>query len=376
MPGDVMEKRYTGLLTKESTASRRTWRLPFRIVEWLFIAALCVEVTCFSIVTVSNYILYGSPREGGGVRYDPYALFLNREGPKPTAHPFSPPESSETRRLWLFGGSTMRGETEDSGKTIPGFLARMLNREGKEVFCRVSNFGENSFNSLLEVKYLQKLLIENGPRPDLILFYDGANDCVYLTQHRDPSGHYGYRRLTALVNSYDRSLFGLLKPLNAAIYASFTRELYDKIMQTLVPVGEERGLIEQFLGELERRYDHVHALAQAMGSRFVLVLQPIWWVEGAGVSPEVKGREASIMKRASRFAGARESFNTIYSAIQERLRGKPYFADLRDVLISRGEPVYMQDGVHLNDKGREMVATALVRVLEERGGLSQDKPAR
>lgn len=366
-----MERRYSlSLLTHERTASRSYLRLPLRLLKWALAVALIVELASFVIITASNYILYGSPREGSGVCYDPYALFLNRDGIKPTSHPIPPPAGVETRNLWLFGGSTMRGETEDGRKTIPGVLARMLNRDGKGEFYRVSNFGENSFNSLLEVKYLQKLLIEGGSRPDLILFYDGANDCVYLSQHRDPLGHFGYRKISGLVESYDRSLFGLLKPLNAALYNSFSKELYDKIMQTVVPIAEETELIERFLSGLENRYDYVHMLAESMGSRFLLVLQPIWWVEGPGVSPEVRDREASIMKRAGRFAVARENFNTIYGAMYERLRGKPYFVDFRDVLILRSEPVYQPDGVHLTDEGREMVAAGLARALEERSILS------
>jgi hypothetical protein len=372
-----MEKRYSlSLLTHERTASRSYLRRPMRLLKWAVAGALIIELASFVVITASNYILYGSPREGSGVRYDPYALFLNRDGPKPTVHPFPPPPGAETRNLWLFGGSTMRGETEDGGKTIPGVLARMINRDGDRLYHRVSNFGENSFNSLLEVKYLQKLLIESGSRPDLILFYDGANDCVYFSQHRDPLGHFGYRKLRGLVESYDRSLFGLLKPLNAALYNSFSKELYDKIMQTVVPIAEEKELIERFLSGLERRYDYVHRLAESMGSRFLLVLQPIWWVEGSGVSPEVRDREESIMRRASRFAGARENFNTIYGAMFERLRGKPYFVDFRDVLISRSAPAYTQDGVHLTDMGREMVASSLAKLFEERGLLAVTPESR
>ena len=37
----------------------------------------------------------------------------------------------------------------------------------------VRNFGVNSYNSLFEAKYLQKLLIEEDEQPDVIVFMDG-----------------------------------------------------------------------------------------------------------------------------------------------------------------------------------------------------------
>ena len=80
----------------------------------------------------------------------------------------------------------------------------------------------------METKYLQKLLIENRP-PSPIVFYDGANDCVYFAQHPNPYGHQGYARVRGLTEDYHRSLFGLLKPLHAGMWSSFTPEVYEKM---------------------------------------------------------------------------------------------------------------------------------------------------
>ncbi|RJR54610.1 MAG: SGNH/GDSL hydrolase family protein [Desulfobacteraceae bacterium] len=366
-----------GIIEGPKRRSGLRWYLRsfFRLLKWSLIAAVVIEIASFLIVTGSNYILYGNPREGRGVRYDPYTLFLNREGQRATPHPFAPGRDTKTKRYWLFGGSTMRGATDDDAKTIAAFLAGMINREGGIVYHQVHNFGENSFNSLLEVKYLQKQLIDQPSRPDVILFYDGANECVYLAQHRTPFGHYGYRKITSLVNSYDRSFFGLLKPLNAAIHASFTRELHDKIMQTMSPVREDRPLLESFVKESEKRYDHVHALAHSMGSRFFVVLQPNWWVETLDVSQEVKNREEAIAKKAKMFKAAKENFNTVYDALSSGLRDKPYFVDFRNILTSRSEPAYQMDGVHLTDKGREMVAAGFERLFRDKGLLDDDRKA-
>ena len=38
-----------------------------------------------------------------------------------------------------------------------------------------------------------------------------------------------------MIEDYHRSFFGLLKPLNAAMWSSFTREIYDKMQGGSLP---------------------------------------------------------------------------------------------------------------------------------------------
>ena len=57
----------------------------------------------------------------------------------------------------------MRGATDYDDKTIPSFLAQIFNQEEPRLPAIMFNFGEPSFNSLMETKYLQKVLIERPP---------------------------------------------------------------------------------------------------------------------------------------------------------------------------------------------------------------------
>jgi len=332
--------------------------------KWIIVVAVTIEIMSFLMVTLSNFFLYGELWEGSyGVRYDPYTVFL--QGPRPTSHnPRAPNQRHQT--LWLFGGSTMRGSTNYDDRTIPSFLSGILNQEGSRFSCTVLNFGEDSYNSLMETKYLQKMLIESPNPPDLIIFYDGANDCAYLAQYRTPYGHYGYRRFSALVESYRRSFFGLLKPLNAALYASFTKELYDKLMQTVVPIQPDSDLVRGFLVATEQRYDHVHKLAGCYGARFLVFWQPVMWVETGELSPQVREREKEFPILGERFTAVRQNFLVTYQGLAHRLKDKPYFINFQNILCSRKEPVYQRDGVHLTDVGRSMVAQKMSLVLQER----------
>ncbi|MBI5250114.1 MAG: SGNH/GDSL hydrolase family protein [Desulfomonile tiedjei] len=328
-------------------------------------AVLAVEVLSFLAITVTNYIFYGHAREGSRAVYDAYTLFLQEHGIRPTAFNAQSDDPDKNKYIWIFGGSTMRGSTDFSDRTIPSCISMLLNSNRDGINFTIINFGTNSFNSLLETKYLQKKLIDIQP-PDVIVFYDGANDVKYFLEHRDPYAHHGYRRAKALIESYYKSWFGLLKPLNAAVYASFTKELYDKVMQVGVAVDTDTPEFRQLVDATEKRYDHVNKLAGSYGARFVLFWQPTLWTEDCQVAGSAKAGEKSIILDDERWLTVRNNFTKPYVALQQRLEKKDYFVDFRDVLCSRQVPAYKPDGVHLTDEGRLLIAESIASVLKEK----------
>lgn len=344
----------------------RAIRTIWLAAKWLIAGLICLEVLSFVAITATNFLLYGHAREGSRAVYDPYTLFLQSAGPRPTAYNSASADSKTNRTVWLLGGSTMRGSTDSDDKTIPSFVAKYLNSGSRPFRVTVKNYGMNSFNSLLETKYLQKLFIENDRLPDVVVFYDGANDAKYYAEHRHRYGHHGYRRVSSLIESYYRSWFGLLKPLNAAVYSSYTRELYDKIDQVFVPIEPDSLEFRNWVDSVVRRYRHVDKISTCYGAHFVLVWQPIWWVEDCNLSPELKQKEQSFIMRSEKLAAMRPNFSIPYEALADRLKHEPYFVSLRNALCERTTTVYKPDGVHLTDQGRKMVAIRIGRILEKR----------
>lgn len=338
------------------TLLRALWTL----IRWVLLTVLLVELCSFAVITVSNLVIYGNLREGSRVYYDPYTLFLNLEGPKKTV----PQPESPKSIIWCFGGSTMRGQTDNPAATIPSFLAKKLSADGHDGVL-VRNWGEDSFNSLLEANYLQKLSIEQNETPDLIVFYDGANESVYFSQYRTPYAHHGYRRLRALIESYHRSAFGLLKPINAAVQASFTKELVDKFKQVAVPVDKDDPAFIMFANLVEQRYARLAQEAQYRGAQFAVVWQPAMWAEHGDVAPAVKALEQDHFINTERFSTMRSNFQTVYNTLRSRLGKHDFFVDFSNALVDRTEAAYQPDGVHLTDAGREMVATKLAPVALE-----------
>lgn len=347
-------------------ALKRILRILWVSIKWLVAVVICIEILSFLAIVISNFVLYGHAREGSRAVYDPYTLFLQDSGPRMTSYNAVSPNPQENRTLWLFGGSTMRGATRDDGKTIASFLANFLNAPPDGPRYTIRNYGMNSFNSLLETKYLQKCLIEADTPPDAVIFYDGANDAKYFAEHRTYQGHHGYRRVRSLIESYYRSWFGLLKPVNAAIYSSFSKELFDKINQVGIPIEPDSPSLRKMVSATVKRYDHVDKVVTCYGAEFILFWQPILWVEDCDVPAAVRAQEKNMILNSERFAAVRQNFSLPYRALAERLRHQPFFVNLSDALCKRDTAVYQPDGVHLTDQGRKLVAIRMGKILEKR----------
>ena len=105
-------------------------------------------------------------------------------------------------------------------------------------------------------------------------------------------------------------------------------------------------------------------VAQGAGAKFLLFWQPFWWVETVQVSPAVNQKEGVSLPK---HLAVRHNFELIYQALANRLKDKPYFVDFRNVLCSRTQPAYQDNGIHLQDVGREMVAGEMARYLKAQG---------
>ncbi len=336
----------------------------FWVLKWIILLLFGLELFSFVVIGISNYLMYGHFREGSVVQYDAHSLFTDMEGVRPTVHCGERTEPAFS--IWMFGGSTMRGQTDDDSRTIPSQLACMLN-QGSSYYYEVTNFGVNSYNSLLEVQRLQRLLIEEEKKPDLIIFYDGANDCMYFSQHRTPYAHYGYRRQKALIESYYKSFFGVFKSLNAMVYSSYTKELYDKLVHVSVKMKPDDPQVVQMLKIVPERYDYVNKVAHCYGAGFVVFWQPSLWVDKSIASTKAVGEKEKTFFPFQDAAGTlRNNFSIVYEGLEDKLKDKDYFVDFKNILQSRSQMAYTKDGVHLTDYGRKLVAIGMARDLAER----------
>jgi hypothetical protein len=345
---------------------RAFWRFLFRGITIVVGSLVLLEILCFLIITGSIYHIYGQLREGEPVRYDPYALYINLHGERPTVNN-APYGTKDLTTIWMFGGSTTRGISLKDSETLPSFVSQQFNQVAPVMPAHVVNFGVDGFNALMEVKYLQKALIERPIKPQIITFYDGDNDCAYFAQYRTPYAHQGYRQVRGLVESYHRSFFGMFKSLNAAWYTSSVRELYDKMREGVFAVSPDDPALKEYLDQCMQRYDYIDKVAHCFGAHFQLFWQPCWWVETGTVPPAVKEQEKKTII-LNKHWDMEKNYILIYNALVEKLHNKPYFVDMRNILCSRQQPVYESDGMHLNPTGDRMVAKFIADLLKKEDG--------
>ena len=347
---------------------KRFFSLAGKTVRWCILAALAVEVLSFAVITTSNWIIYGNLREGPKAVYDPYTLFLMENGVWPTANCEVVPNHPElSRTIWFFGGSTMRASSAPYERSIPSLTAKALNEKDKPCAFNCFNFGVNSFNSLLEIKYLQKQFLEFIIKPNLVVFYDGANDANYFAVQKDPYAHEGKERSQGVIESYYKSGIGILKPLNAAYFASFTRELLQKFLYTAAPLDPNSPELALFVEQAVARYDFAERVSACYGAKFLLFLQPLYWVEtGQVADATVAASERETILGRKTFPHVRDNFMTVYAALEKALAGKPYFVNLRNALCARTAPAYTADGVHNTDAGREGIVAAMLPFIRDR----------
>ena len=91
-----------------------------------------------------------------------------------------------------------------------------------------------------------------------------------------------------MIEDYHRSFFGLLKPLNAAMWSSFTREIYDKMREGVFRIDPQDPEVQKFVDSCEQRYDYINKVSAAFGAKFLLIWQPCWWAETEPVAPAVR----------------------------------------------------------------------------------------
>jgi lysophospholipase L1-like esterase len=242
-------------------------------------------------------------------------------------------------RVFTFGGSTMWGSGARDEYTIPSDLSRILSQQGFNV--EFTNNGETGWVSTQSLIWLI-LQLRQGNVPDVVMFYDGANDTHSSFQNREP-GMPGNEINRKKQFQAERSMFNGKVP-----------KIDDTSLANLA--------IDRYLGNLEI----LDALAKTYGFSVLAVWQPISYVDKELTDYE-KGQGAALGKPLA------EYFRLMYGIMRER--APKNVLNVSDVFAGVKDEVYL-DFAHLNELGDEIVAKriapALAQVLRNRGA----KPAQ
>ncbi len=226
--------------------------------------------------------------------------------------------------VWFFGGSTVFGEGQRDDHTIPSEVARLAEADGHPI--RAVNFGVQADSDYQSMLRLEQALALRRPLPDLVVFYDGANE---VTQHlSQPSTD---------APQYYQGIGGPSSPPEeASVFETWCRAgttlravgLCDRTEADALPAAPA-VLVDQITGVYARGLGLARDLAEGAGARFASFFQPAAYYQQVPFIDDVRARLPA---------------GTI---------------DVSDALDgAAGQATYF-DPVHTNEEGAKIVAAAL-----------------
>lgn len=263
----------------------------------------------------------------------------------------------------LLGGSAAFGDYASSnGTTITSYLNAMQD----EYFF--VNAGVPSWNSTQE---LVRMAVQVAAlRPALVITYDGANDAGLAgLAHSTTGAPYppgtpdSFDELDDVVN---RSSGWTRPTLAAALPEVMLRvEKYrvalfgqDPVPEPLVDPAREAAVAARYLASLEQ----IAALSRAAGARYMAVFQPIASLHqnlrpSFATDDDIADFHARVVARPPAF----EFYDL--SAVFDQ-----YFSDIPVLETDLAAETVFVDGVHLHDRGNELVARHLLGLIGQAPG--------
>ena len=260
------------------------------------------------------------------------------------------------KKAYFFGGSTMWGTGANDAGTIPSQFAALTR-------IHSDNFGEAGYTAHQSLSLLIQLLQE-GHRPDLVVFYDGVNEAaIKCVTELTPDAHMLEARIDNLLKQPATS------PASFAHYFAPVRHVAGRINSIfartagIAPVAgfnchSDAGKAARIADNLLRDWQIAQRITKSHGAKFIGVLQPAIYFSRTRRDHLEDG---PVLMQAQ--------FRTVYPLIQQRVTQAGGFYDLTSVL-DVDEYIYL-DFCHLSPNGNRLVAA---RIAEIAGSLGITRP--
>ena len=273
----------------------------------------------------------------------------------------------EAPRVFFFGGSAMWGTGSPDGGTIPAIFVRDAAPLVGGRLC-VSNYGESAWASTQSVIALMNAL-QQGDVPDLVIFYEGANDLNWAFSNDTPYRHADYSRIAALFNGAARRLDQYR--FRATDVAAMARAIAPNLAAMLderrqwgggpsdhSPEGLAR-LANAALDVYLANQRIVRGLAREYGFRCHFFWQPYLIY---GHKPLAPG-ESRLLKGAAQWV---KTFGPFAAVADARIAGETQadFSDLSGVFEKTTDQIYV-DMVHVTPEGNAIVTSAIIAAIRD-----------
>ena len=275
----------------------------------------------------------------------------------------------------MLGGSSLWGFGARDDHTIPSLIAGELHEQGVRV--QIRNLAEIGYVNTQEMIALVREL-QQGYRPDVVLFYDGVNDTTSALLEREATlttNEINRVREFNLLQSPSRLTAALARNLVASsawfrFASSAGRRMTKEPVRGLgSPSEEERvrlanGVVRGYVANVRM----VEALGKAYGFRSVFFWQPVIFFKSRRV-PFEEEEAAKYAWTATMFAEVKDLLS-----IDTHLTSDPAFLDLSEI-FKETESIVFLDFCHTTEEANARIARKVVARLAETGIIASPVPA-
>lgn len=256
--------------------------------------------------------------------------------------------------IMMFGGSTLWGTGADDHQTIPSHVNRLLHEGGNSY--RMENLGETGYVSTQNLVLLMRLL-QDGHRPEMVVFYDGVNDVYSALQHGRaglPSNEYNRIAEFNLLLDKGRLYRTALGRFASGGIVRVMRHFFGK---TATGPYDSATVAREAVDVYIANARLATALADAYGFTPIFVWQPVIFTKPERTDYEQAQYQAE--------AQAAEFYHHANGYLERLLPGLSdiHLLNLADVFENTPAPVYI-DFCHLSPEGNRIVAKRIVEYLE------------
>jgi len=259
--------------------------------------------------------------------------------------------SGDAKKAYLFGGSTMWGTGANDQGTIASQFAAMTG-------MWTENFGETGYTAHQSLMLLIQLLQE-GHRPDLVIFYDGVNEvAIKCVTAMTADSHMLEARINSLLKVQAHS------PASFAHYFEPIWYIAGRIKSALTGhsgVNAEGFNCHRNSDKAARITDNLFLdwqmakrITDSYGIRFIGILQPVIYF-----SRTRKDHLGDV------FPLMQAQFLSVYPLIRLRMTEDRTFYDLTSVLDS--DEYFYVDFCHLSPNGNRRVAQRMAEIASSFG---------
>jgi lysophospholipase L1-like esterase len=265
-------------------------------------------------------------------------------------------------KVFVLGASTLFCIEVPDEYTIASQISKHLHQTFPDKKFEVSSYGASGFVNEQEAILLSKLLIE-GKRPDIVIFYDGANDTRMQVGMSRPIPH-------AFFEMYDQIFRSIKERLWAnMVWKSSLLTLVMKYRTDEGKFEQDSSILRPRAEKIAQRYSNtvtfVNSLAKTYGFQLAFFWQPTLLTSKKQMPPAEKSLYDLSVKQ----------FGPCYSIMEEiidsTIFNNPLFPhkdivfNIRTALDSQTNLVYL-DSVHLTAEGNDHVAEVIVKTLQNR----------